>query len=250
MSEKNKQVKVGDRVRSLVDYWEIRKGDVLKVVGFMAEVKGVYAILGNKTPVCLYWHEFETIDSSTEGTPTVSQLGEMMGMDPIAELEGLTITYDDDGTMTATGCSLHTHPTELGDLSKMMSIDPIKELEGLHTHPTGALRESKEGKGKPHLLLCSFPYALQQLSLHVDCELGRERNFEKGLPLSSFVDAALRHLTLWSCGDEEPHHLRSALWNMAALVETEHRVENGYLSSEIDDIERDKRSEVKYGGES
>jgi hypothetical protein len=131
---------------------------------------------------------------------------------------------------------------EQGQKGPDLPSDP----SGLVQHGSGALRESKAGKGKPHLLLLSFPYALQQLSLHVDCELGRERNFEKGLPLSSFMDAALRHLTLWSCGDTEPHHLRAALWNIAAMMETEHRVGTGYLSEDLDDINREPRSEVKY----
>ena len=225
------KAKVGDYVESLVDYHEIKKGAVMMVDELMSDGAGVHARYGEDEydTGCLYHSEYTIVPNPHDTSVSVDDIEQA-----VEDMSGI----------------VDLPPPTLPDLGKMMgmgpSIDSVTEVEALHTHPSGALREPKDGKGKPHLLLCSFPYALQQLSLHVDCELGRERNFEKGLPMSSFVDAALRHLTLWTCGDPEPHHMRSALWNIIALMETEHRVETGYLPESIDDIQRDQRSEVKY----
>jgi len=112
--------------------------------------------------------------------------------------------------------------------------------EDFVTHPTGAKRENKEGKGKQHYLVVGFPYTLNEVAKHMENPLGR--NWEDGLPVSSFADGTLRHLIGFLSGDPEPHHLRAAIWNLLCMSETIHRVEIGELPPEIDDIDRTRRS--------
>ena len=51
-------------------------------------------------------------------------------------------------------------------------------------------------------------------------------NWEKGIPLHSFIDSGVRHLDQWSMKDESDPHDRAFLWNMIGAIWTvEHRPE-------------------------
>lgn len=130
--------------------------------------------------------------------------------------------------------------TTLDDLAEMVGIDLSSEAP-LEQHPSGAVRESKEGKGKPHLVLAGFPRALMALSRHVDCELGRERNWEQGLPESSLIDSDFRHTLGYVSGvseDTPEYNLTAKLWNSIVLLEEYLRVQDGVMSSEVLDVNK------------
>ena len=83
--------------------------------------------------------------------------------------------------------------------------------------PTGAVRDMHRGKGRYDLI----PWeAIHELALH--CEAGArkygERNVEKGIPISSLVDSAFRHLSKYMQGMDDEPHLRAALWNIAWAI--------------------------------
>lgn len=85
---------------------------------------------------------------------------------------------------------------------------------------TGAVRDTELGKGRYDLL----PWdAIHELALH--CEAGAvkygERNCEKGIPVHSLIDSALRHLSCYMRGENDEPHLRAALWNVAFAIWTE-----------------------------
>lgn len=85
---------------------------------------------------------------------------------------------------------------------------------------TGAVRDSATGKGRFDLL----PWgAIHALAKH--CERGAlhygERNVDKGIKQSSFMDSALRHICQYIQGDAEDYHLVAALWNIAWACEQE-----------------------------
>ena len=138
------------------------------------------------------------------------------------------------------------------DLGRRMCVNPKKIFKcstdsadpSLHTHPTGAIRESKEGKGKPHLVLAGFPRALAALSRHVDCELGRERNWEKGLPESSLIDSQFRHLMGYVSGvseDSPEYNLTANVWNAMVMLEEYLRVQDGVMPEDVLDVEKESR---------
>lgn len=78
---------------------------------------------------------------------------------------------------------------------------------------TGAVRDMHEGKGRMDLL----PWqAIIDVAKH--CEEGArkygERNVDKGIPLHSLIDSALRHLAKFTAGETDEDHLRAAAWNV------------------------------------
>lgn len=60
-------------------------------------------------------------------------------------------------------------------------------------------------------------------------------NWQKGIPLSRYVDSALRHFLKYLRGDKDEPHDRACLWNLVCGAWTcKHKEElNGYLISEI-----------------
>ena len=101
---------------------------------------------------------------------------------------------------------------------KAKDLNPkIKDSGHRREFPTGAVRDMAEGKGRYDLL----PWeAIHELALH--CEQGAlkygERNCEKGIPISSLIDSAFRHLSKYMQGADDEPHLRAALWNIAFAI--------------------------------
>jgi hypothetical protein len=82
-------------------------------------------------------------------------------------------------------------------------------------------------KGKNQLALMSVP-ALWEIGLvyTMGAQKYADRNWEKGMPYTKTMDAALRHIFKWLAGhrnDEESglHHLAHAAWNLIALLHYE-----------------------------
>jgi hypothetical protein len=107
------------------------------------------------------------------------------------------------------------------------TADPPQDSEVYATYQTGAVREKKVGKGAPAAMLCGLPHTLTELHKHMDNPLGR--NWEKGLPLSSYVDATFRHLLEEVSGNGDSKSLISAIWNLMCYAETKHRISQGTI---------------------
>lgn len=95
-------------------------------------------------------------------------------------------------------------------------------MESIEHFGTGAIREDKTGKGRCDLLpMC----ALIRLSKRF--EDGNkdhpERNWEKGIPMHSFMDSALRHLFKYLDGQTDEDHLCAAAWNIMCAMWTEEK---------------------------
>jgi hypothetical protein len=62
------------------------------------------------------------------------------------------------------------------------------------------------------------------------------RNFEQGIPLSRFIDSALRHMFkhLEGCRDEP--HMAQAAWNVLAYIHTATMIERGMLPEDLNDL--------------
>jgi hypothetical protein len=87
---------------------------------------------------------------------------------------------------------------------------------------SGAVRDLQDGKGRYDLI---SPIALRRLAVHMENGAKKygERNWEKGIPLSSFFDSAIRHLYKWLGGDREEDHLAAAMWNIHCLIHSEEK---------------------------
>jgi hypothetical protein len=63
-----------------------------------------------------------------------------------------------------------------------------------------------------------------------------DRNWEKGQPLSRYLDSALRHLIQWQLGHEDEDHLAQAAWNVFSLIHTDEMLQQGLLPEELNDL--------------
>lgn len=100
---------------------------------------------------------------------------------------------------------------------------------------TGAVRDAMEGKGLPSLLPRD---ALRRASKRFEdgaTKYGRD-NWQKGIPLSRYVDALYRHLWQYMDGDKAEDHGGAIIWNAMCLVQTKDWIEQGKLSEELDDL--------------
>jgi len=116
----------------------------------------------------------------------------------------------------------------------------IEDSGGKVGFESGAWRDIREGKGRFDLI---SPWALMRLAKHL--ELGAEkygiRNWEKGIPLHTFIDSALRHLTRYLMDkllEREPaeDHLAAAMWNVMCAIHTEDLITLHHFPDELDDI--------------
>ena len=86
---------------------------------------------------------------------------------------------------------------------------------------TGAMRDTG-GKGRMDLLpMC----ALIRISKHMENANTHypERNWEKGLPMHSMIDSALRHLAKYMDGWNDEDHLCAAATNLLMALWTEEK---------------------------
>ena len=100
---------------------------------------------------------------------------------------------------------------------------------------TGSVRDTRDGKGRFDLIA---PYALKRLAQHYENGAKKygDRNWEKGQPLSRYLDSALRHLFKYLGGSREEDHIAAVAWNALAFIETEYRVGRGALPQELNDM--------------
>ena len=116
------------------------------------------------------------------------------------------------------------------------AINPLPDTGVRTSYSSGAVRDASIGKGKPHLIP---PEALRRLAIHYE-NGGRkykDRNWEKGIPLSSFVDSLYRHL--WSVieGETDEDHGAAVIWNAVGLLQTKHWIDTNVLPKTLDDME-------------
>lgn len=98
----------------------------------------------------------------------------------------------------------------------------LKDSGTRRTFETGAVRDMAEGKGRFDLLpMC----VLIRLAEHYEngCQKYGERNWEGGIPTSSFADSAMRHLVKYMDGQTDEDHLIAAIWNLCGLAWTEEK---------------------------
>lgn len=107
---------------------------------------------------------------------------------------------------------------------------------GVRQHfSTGSQRDSREGKGRYDLLPAK---ALKRIALHYEggARKYEDRNWEKGQPLSRYIDSALRHTFSYLDNQTEEDHLAAACWNLLCCLETEDRIKQGFLPAELADL--------------
>lgn len=100
---------------------------------------------------------------------------------------------------------------------------------------TGAVRDAMSGKGLPSLIP---PAAIRRLAKRFEdgaAKYGRD-NWQKGIPLSRYNDAIIRHTLAAAEGQTDEDHLGAVLWNAAAWIWTLDEIAAGRLPIELSDL--------------
>ncbi len=84
---------------------------------------------------------------------------------------------------------------------------------------TGAVREIDEDKGRFDLIPS---YPMERLAKHYAAGAKKyaDRNWEKGLPLHTFLDSGLRHFFQLLDGEPSEDHAAAVMWNIAGFLWT------------------------------
>lgn len=111
---------------------------------------------------------------------------------------------------------------------------PLKDSGQRRQFDTGSVRDIRTGKGRFDLI---SPIALRRLAVHLENGMTKygERNWEKGQPLMSYMDSALRHLNVYIEGDRSEDHMAAALWNIHCFIHTEEMINRQLLPGALDD---------------
>ena len=135
---------------------------------------------------------------------------------------------DDKSSLT----SKHVDPEEFNNfIEKSETFIPDKDSNNVphildsgnrREFETGAVRDMKEGKGD----MVSLPNAaILRLSKHYEAgarKYGRW-NYTKGIPVSAFMDSALRHIFKYLDGWDDEDHLSAAAFNILGAMEMEEK---------------------------
>ena len=111
---------------------------------------------------------------------------------------------------------------------------PIKDSGERQEFDTGSQRDTREGKGRFDLLPMR---AITRLARHFEAGAKKygERNWEKGQPISRYLDSAMRHTCKHLQGERDEDHLIAAAWNLMCAADTEERIKEGSLPKELND---------------
>ena len=92
-------------------------------------------------------------------------------------------------------------------------------------------------------------HALLSLAIHYGDGAKKygERNWEKGLPLSSYIQSAVRHFIKWlEKWDDEPHD-RAFLWNLFGIIRTLNNHDTGLY--DLPFHTKSIKEEINHGAE-
>ncbi len=114
-------------------------------------------------------------------------------------------------------------------------FDHVEDSGNHKEFTTGSKRSSREGKGRFDLIPA---HALTRMAQHFEngAKVYGDRNWEKGQPLSRYLDSAMRHLVGYLGGGRSEDHIIACAWNCFAFVQTQKWIADGKLPQELDDM--------------
>ena len=114
-------------------------------------------------------------------------------------------------------------------------VRTLKDSGARQNFETGAVRDTATGKGRYDLLPPAAILAVARIfedgAVKYDA-----RNWEKGIPLSRFMDSGLRHLFKHLEGHRDERHIVQAAWNILAYIWTATQIERGQLPEILNDL--------------
>jgi hypothetical protein len=107
---------------------------------------------------------------------------------------------------------------------------------------TGARRDIQENKGRYDLLPPAAIFAVSRVFEEGAKKYG-DHNWKKGIPLSRYLDSALRHTFKHMEGHRDEPHVAQAAWNLLAYINTAAMIERGLLPESLNDLQNDLTKE-------
>lgn len=100
---------------------------------------------------------------------------------------------------------------------------------------SGARRDVATDKGRYDLI---SPIMVERLAKLLERGAVKydDRNWEKGMPLSVYMDSGMRHLFKFLEGQRDEDHLIAAIWNLQALLHIEEMINRGKLPKDLYDL--------------
>jgi hypothetical protein len=115
----------------------------------------------------------------------------------------------------------------------------IKDSGSRNTYASGAMRDNREGKGRFDLISGQGLLRLARW-YELGAKKYSDRNWEKGMNTSRYVDAAFRHLTKYMLGCDDEDHLSAIVFNIFAIMHHE------YYLPEMQDLPGWKDRKTKW----
>ena len=156
---------------------------------------------------------------------------------------------DNNGTPSTTEGAIRQSNADVWDRHK---DEPLPDTGDRSVFDTGAQRDAMVGKGIPSLIP---PCAIRRLARRFEEGAIKydRHNWLKGIPLSRFQDAIMRHTLAAAEGQDDEDHLAAVMWNAAAWMETEQRIAEERLPEDLDDRvytrNNPRQLEFDFGGE-
>lgn len=117
----------------------------------------------------------------------------------------------------------------------MSNFDKVNDSGKRQEFNTGSVRDTRDGKGRFDLIT---PIGLKRLAKHYENGAKKygDRNWEKGQPLSRYMDSLIRHAYCLLEGKRDEDHAAAIAWNAMAYIHTEEMIERGVLPKELNDM--------------
>jgi len=132
------------------------------------------------------------------------------------------------------GCNLPPQPQRTRLVSEVEGLE-LEDSGERRQASTGAQRDRAKGKGRYDLNSPVADAALARIN-ELGAEKYSDRNWEKGMPLSWYLDSCRRHLVRWVMGETGEDHLAQAFWNLHSALHTREMIRLGLLPKELDDL--------------
>jgi hypothetical protein len=117
----------------------------------------------------------------------------------------------------------------------VVKTEGLKDTGSRTSFTSGAVRDAGSGKGAP-ALVPSFVIWLLSRIYEDGAAKYTSRNWEKGMPLSVYINSMERHLSKLKAGMRDEPHATQLLWNVVGYVYTSALIKMGFRPKELNDM--------------
>lgn len=133
-------------------------------------------------------------------------------------------------------CSVSKPRHEVSNLATLvLKTEGLKDSGDRRQFTTGAVRDAGAGKGKPSLVPNWVVWLVSRIYEDGAAKYAA-RNWEKGMPLSQYIDSCERHLAKLKAGLRDEPHATQAIWNLIGYVFTATLIKMGRRPAELNDM--------------